>query len=210
MLKLFFLAIADIVTDNPEKRDENPRISRRSEIEQRGHIIAGADDTSVLPGDFIYPSDESSEEAISVTFQSLDLFDTSPPTPSEEDDSVIATNVEPPQIKTYSAMMRFTLQVEEQPAKEINLSLTSDVYFLTAHPCKPSSQPVVSSPTSPSFHPSSGYKASEASGKAQYSLVALHSGLQTKVILFIKHLHTRVLRCPSFSPHQHLRPSLPF
>ena len=49
--------------------------------------------------------------------------------------------------------------------KEVNLSLTNDVYFLTVHPCIPSQSTIqLHSPTSPSFHSSSGYRASEHAG----------------------------------------------
>lgn len=143
---------------------------RKATIEQRGHILGGADISSALPGDFVLPSDEPSEEALSVTFLSLDLFaieDSISTTPTRDTETPLSQETELGQvqkIKIYSAMMRFSMQVEGESMREINLSLTNDVYFLTAQPCVSSQSTVPHSPTSPSFHASHGYKASENPG----------------------------------------------
>ena len=110
--------------------------------------------SSVLPGDFILPLETSHPAPLSITFNSLDLFSSAEsvhsdsldvPSPLDDDMS------EMPKIQTYSATMRFT-SIAEGEEKEINVSLTHDVYFVTAHPCIPSPHAeVLKTPTSPSF-----------------------------------------------------------
>lgn len=118
-------------------------------------MLGGADPSSVLPGDFILPSDLSTQPPLSITFESLDLFSTAEsvhsssfaePSPLTDADSEAAN------IQTYSAMMRFTSLAEGEAKKEINVSLTHDVYFVTAHPCIPSQHAeILKTPSSPSF-----------------------------------------------------------
>ena len=120
-------------------------------------MIGAADESSILPGDFILPSDEPSQKALWTSFESLDLFaadDTTPTTTTTgEDDPTPGTEMsDAPRIQTYSAMMRFSMEVDGQEKKEISLSLTHDVHFVTAHPCVPSTHTeILQSPTSPSF-----------------------------------------------------------
>lgn len=116
-------------------------------------MLGGADASSILPGDFILPSDLSNQPPLSITFESLDLFSSAEsvhsssfvePTPLSDADSEAAY------IQTYSAMMRFTSLAEGEAKKEINVSLTHDVYFVTAHPCIPSQHAeILKTPTSP-------------------------------------------------------------
>lgn len=109
-------------------------------MEQRGHIIAGADESSVLPGDFISPCDLSLDEGLTVKLQSLDFFasdETLPPTPLETENNAADEAEHMMQIKLYSAMVRFSVGRSGEPLKEVNLALQNDVYFLTAHPCAP-------------------------------------------------------------------------
>lgn len=56
------------------------------------------------------------------------------------------------EIKTYSAMMRFTICSEDNDTKELNIALTFDAHFVTAHPCVPSQHnSILESPVSPDF-----------------------------------------------------------
>lgn len=121
-------------------------------------MIGGADSSSVLPGDFIQPSDEFTQIPISVTFESLDLFaadDSLEPTPS--DDSVtLSTNrtetTDLPSIQKYSGMMRFSVELDGEDKKEIDVAISHDVQFVTAHPCiPPPPSDILKSPTSSSF-----------------------------------------------------------
>lgn len=90
----------------------------------------------------------------SITFESLDLFavDSDETTPTEEEPTPQTEITTVPSIKTYSAMMRFLLSLDGDDKKEINVALTHDVHFVTAHPCvKSHSIEVLKSPTSPLF-----------------------------------------------------------
>lgn len=136
-------------------------------------MLGGADTSSVLPGDFILPSDLSTQPSFSITFESLDLFSTAEsvhsssfvePTPLSDADSEAAN------IQTYSAMMRFTSLAEGEEKKEINVSLTHDVYFVTAHPCIPSHHAeILKAPTSPSFRAQSPSSVSSPSSSTSVS-----------------------------------------
>jgi hypothetical protein len=139
-------------TDNAQKK---PRIWHKTAIEHDGNVIGGADASSVLPGDFILPSDESAQRPLSVKLESLDLFaavDSVNDTPLQENPTPLTDNSEPPSIRTYSAMMRFSVDSDGEEKKEINFSLQYDVHFVTSHPCVASQHTdLLMSPTSPSF-----------------------------------------------------------
>lgn len=145
----------DTVIADSSGKESKPRIWRKTSVERRGHIIGGADLDSVLPGDFILPSDESIQIGLAVNLESLDLFaavDSLPETPNNETETPLSDLNETPVIKTYNAMMRFSVQADGEDLKEVNLSLSKDVFFLTAHPCITSqSTEVLKSPNSPSF-----------------------------------------------------------
>lgn len=133
------------------------RLWQKAAIEHDGNVIGGADASSVLPGDFLVPSDESIQEPLTVSFASLDLFsddDSSEPTPGEDSSTMQTEHTETTQsIQTYSGMMRFFVKVDGEEKKEINVAITHDVQFVTAHPCiPPPPSEVLKSPTSPTFH----------------------------------------------------------
>ncbi|KAH7409625.1 hypothetical protein BKA64DRAFT_742685 [Cadophora sp. MPI-SDFR-AT-0126] len=126
---------------DPSQKSGKPRLWQKQNVEHDGHVIGGADFSSVLPGDFILPSDESSQTAISVTFESLDLFtatDSGQETPTEDKSTPLSEVSLAPSIKTYSAMMRFTIVASGEDKKEANVALNHDIHFVTAHPCIPS------------------------------------------------------------------------
>lgn len=118
-------------------------------------MIGGADISSVLPGDFVLPSDESLQQPFLVTIESLDLFalvDSVHDTPIEEQLTPQTESSDIPAIRTYSAAMRFMVEIPGENKKEINLSLSHDVHFVTAYPCVTSPHTeILKSPTSPSF-----------------------------------------------------------
>lgn len=103
------------------------------EIERDGHVIGGADSSSVLPGDFVLPSEEPSiSEALSVNLTSLDLAVT------DDSNSVIGTPTDidnRPSIMTYSAMMRFSIDTDGEDKREVNLELEHNINFVSAYPC---------------------------------------------------------------------------
>jgi hypothetical protein len=108
--------------------------------------------SSILPGDFLLPSDTSFQPSLSITFESLDLFSTaeSVHSTSTDEPSPLTDVSDEGKIQTYSAMMRFTSVAEGEEKREVNVSLTHDVYFVTAHPCIPSPHAeILKMPTSP-------------------------------------------------------------
>lgn len=141
---------------DPDKKGPKPRLWQKASIERDGNVIGGADISSVLPGDFVLPSDESIQEPMSVRLESLDLFalvDSVHDTPTEEQQTTPFTEAsDVPTIRTYSAAMRFMVEIAGQEKKEINLSLSHDVHFVTAYPCVSSPHTeILKSPTTPSF-----------------------------------------------------------
>jgi hypothetical protein len=120
-------------------------------------VIGGTDKSSVLPGDFVLPSDESLQKPLAVNLESLDLFAEidSVQTSVEETPTPLTDVTDSPKIQTYSAMLKFIVETDGEEKKEVNLSLTHDARFVTAHPCIPSIHTdVLKPPTSPSFHTS--------------------------------------------------------
>ncbi|CAG8956546.1 hypothetical protein HYFRA_00003935 [Hymenoscyphus fraxineus] len=138
-------------------KTEKPRIWNTSLVETRGSVLGEADPSLVLPGDFVVPPDESTQKSISVIFESLDLFSSldSAATSVYETPGTETTDFFASKIKTYSAMMRFSLDIEGKGKKEANLALSHDVNFVTAHPCIPSQfTDIIRCSTSPSFQKS--------------------------------------------------------
>lgn len=146
---------ADKIACAESDKDVKPRLWHKSTIERDGHVIGGADSSSVLPGDFIIPSDESIQQPLLIKLESLDLFaatDSVHTTPTKETPTPLTDTSEPSGIRSYSASMRFSVDVDGEEKKEVNLDLSNDVYFVTAHPCVSSSHlNLLKSPTSPSF-----------------------------------------------------------
>ncbi|KAG9237050.1 hypothetical protein BJ875DRAFT_184516 [Amylocarpus encephaloides] len=142
------------VLSGSSKTGSKARIWHKTTIEHNGSVLGGADFNSVLPGDFVLPSDESMQKPFSVDFESLDLF-----AAADSEANSIAEAISPftditgsSNIKTYSAMMRFKLDTENEGQREINLALHHDVNFVSAHPCVSSPyNDIIRTPTSPTF-----------------------------------------------------------
>ncbi|QSZ36680.1 hypothetical protein DSL72_006561 [Monilinia vaccinii-corymbosi] len=131
---------------------KTPRILHKTVIERDGSVIGGADPSSILPGDFVLVYDAPTPNPPTITLESLDLFavDSDEMTPAEEEPTPQTDTTTAPGIRTYSAMMRFLMDLDGDDKKEINIALTNDVHFVTAHPCvKSHSIEVLKSPTSP-------------------------------------------------------------
>lgn len=149
---------ADHFVLDRDAKTGKPRLWQKTAIEHDGNVIGGADSSSVLPGDFIQPLDECTQPPISVTFESLDLFaadDSLEPTPGDDSVTLSTDRTETtdlPSIQTYSGMMRFSVELDEEGRKEIDIAISHDVQFVTAHPCvPPPPSDILRSPTSPSF-----------------------------------------------------------
>ena len=136
------------------KKSSKPRLWQKTAVEHDSSVLGGAEQSTVLPGDFILPSDSSTQPPLSVTFESLDLFATADSVHSKEEDlaSPMSNDSDVPKIQTYSTLMRFSTLAEGEDKKEVNVSLTYDVFFVTAHPCIPSAHAeILKTPTSPAF-----------------------------------------------------------
>ncbi|RDW79946.1 hypothetical protein BP6252_04584 [Coleophoma cylindrospora] len=132
-----------------------PRIWEKIAVERDGNVIGDSDSSSVLPGDFVIPSDKPAKLPL-ITLESLDFFaavDSGLNTPTHEYTPYMEMS-EASQIKTYSAMVRFSVAFGEE-VKELHFALTHNIHFVTAHPCVPSNHTEtlhsISSPTSPIF-----------------------------------------------------------
>ncbi|KFY05208.1 hypothetical protein V491_09180 [Pseudogymnoascus sp. VKM F-3775] len=113
------------------------RIWKKSTVERESHVLGDGDARTILPGDFtLPPADVPDPVNLEVTLESLDLFtglDSAHSSPVDEH----APGVEPigrPNIRTYSAMLQFTVKPSDEPTKSMNFALTYDVQFVTAHP----------------------------------------------------------------------------
>ncbi|KAH9224975.1 hypothetical protein DL95DRAFT_517115 [Leptodontidium sp. 2 PMI_412] len=156
------LVIARTDLQDSSQKSTKPRLWQKQAVEHDGHLIGGADFSSVLPGDFILPSDEASQVAISVKFDSLDLFaaaESGLETPTEDNQTPHSDLSLAPTIKTYSAMMRFTVVSAGEEKKEVNVALNHDIHFVTAHPCVPSPYiDILKAAMSPAFTPTPSLK----------------------------------------------------
>ena len=115
----------------------------------------------MLPADFILPHEsqyfESPPSNIRVEFSSLNLSEPADGVRSmpllEKQPSSFSGSSKPPDIQTYPAAVAFTMThdgIDQQ--QELSFSLKNDVYFVTAHPCAPSSRvKFFKSPTSPTI-----------------------------------------------------------
>lgn len=194
------------------KKDAKPRIWHKSAIERDGNVIGGADSSSVLPGDFIIPSDESTQQPLLIKLESLDLIsatDSIHTTPTKETPTPMTNVSEQPRIRSYSASMRFSVDIDGEEKREVNLDLSHDVYFVTAHPCVSSSHmDVLKSPTSPAFNiPGQPGSSGASTGRAQpdsrahHSLGSYHAGHPLhKAFTFTKLPLSTVLTMPAALP----------
>jgi hypothetical protein len=147
--------LTDTLSSIGSDKDAKPRIWHKAAVERDGHVIGGADSSSVLLGDFILPSDESSQQPLWIKLESLDLFaatDSVETTPTMDTPTPLTDTSELSGIRTYSAMMRFSVDGDGEEKKEVNLALSNDVHFVTAFPCVASKHTdLLKSPISPSF-----------------------------------------------------------
>ena len=99
------------------KQTGKPRIWHKTEIETDGSVIGGTDKFSVLPGDFVLPSDESLQKPLVVNFESLDLFaeiDSVQTSIEEETPTPLTGATDSTKIQTYSAMAKFIVEADRE------------------------------------------------------------------------------------------------
>ena len=115
-----------------------PRIYRKNAIEDDSSVTGDADPTSVLLSDFVLPSDESTQRALSINLDSLSLSkvkDSGLNMPGQGPTATLGDLDQAAPIHTWAAVMNYTLDTEREEQKEINIPLRYDVQFVTAHPC---------------------------------------------------------------------------
>jgi hypothetical protein len=120
-------------------------------------VLGDGDASTILPGDFILPVDDVLDaENLEVTLKSLELFttvDSLDDTPRDEKSNPMSEATETteiPEIKSYSAMMTFTVNSLGGCSRDLSFNISYDVHFVTAHPCVPSHNTnLLDSPTSP-------------------------------------------------------------
>ncbi|OAF62921.1 hypothetical protein VC83_00205 [Pseudogymnoascus destructans] len=134
----------DVELEPRSDGEEGPhaaRIWKKSTVERESHVLGDGDARTILPGDFtLPPADVPDPVNLEVNLESLDLFtglDSAESSPLEEDEPGVETAGKP-NIRTYSAMLQFTVKPSDEPTKSMNFALIYDVQFVTAHPCVPS------------------------------------------------------------------------
>ncbi|TVY49935.1 hypothetical protein LOCC1_G000505 [Lachnellula occidentalis] len=128
--------------DDADKQTAKARIWHKKEIETHGNLIGGTDASSILPGDFVFPSDESLQPPLAVNLECLQLIPVadSVQTSTDETPTPLTGNTDSPGIQTYSAMINFIIHGGKEAKKDVNLTLIYDARFVTAHPCIPSTE----------------------------------------------------------------------
>ncbi|KAK9414264.1 hypothetical protein SUNI508_02363 [Seiridium unicorne] len=151
----------DDIPDDMAKTGRKARLWGKVAIERESDVLGDAESSNVLPADFIVPHENSYSEPppsnIRVDLKSLDLdppVDSVRSTPTfEKDMTPFSENTQVSEIHTYPASISFTMTHDSVEGEQsLSLSLSKDVYFVTAHPCAPSSYvKYFKSPTSPTI-----------------------------------------------------------
>lgn len=153
-------------------------------------MLGDGDASTILPGDFILPVDDVLDaENLEVTLKSLELFTTGDSvdgTPRDEIPTPMSESTETteiPEIKSYSALMTFTVKSLGGGSRELSFNISYDVHFVTAHPCVPSQHTnLLDSPTSTPFQVP---KAPPQVGDTKLGPHELYAGMY---ICFLTHL----------------------
>ncbi|KAI1077038.1 hypothetical protein F5B20DRAFT_553894 [Whalleya microplaca] len=137
------------------------RLWGKTAIERESDVLGDADASNVLPADFIIPHENTYSNPppsnIRIELRALNLFapvDSVHTTPTiEQQLNPFSTASKDPEIHTYPASVAFTVSHDGiSQDEDVNFALSNDVYFVTAHPCVPSSYvKYFKSPTSPTI-----------------------------------------------------------
>ncbi|CRK39866.1 hypothetical protein BN1708_016753, partial [Verticillium longisporum] len=147
------------IPEDVKNTGKKARLWGKTYIERQSSVLGDTDPSSVLPADFIIPSESGYSEpppAMTVELRSLNLYapvDSVSTTPTESDMvTPFSENGTPPRLHTYPSSITFSVGLLGGDSQEYNFSLSKDVYFVTAHPCVPSARvKVVRSPSSPTI-----------------------------------------------------------
>lgn len=148
--------------EDAEHINKKARLWFKAAVERESSILGDADPSMVLPADFIIPYENVYAEpppTLWIDLKDLCLFapvDSVHTTPTEEAATPFSDATTVPEINTYPAALSFSVVKEDQlgntEEKEHIFILSKDVYFVTAHPCVPSSHvKIMKSATSPTI-----------------------------------------------------------
>lgn len=148
------------VSEDVKNTGKKARLWAKTRIEKDSGVLGNADPSSVLPADFIIPFENTYKDpppSYIIELQSLNLFapvDSVHTTPTDDKapTPLTTTSSKLPDIHTYPASVAFLVSPLGGGVQEYNFALSKDVYFVTAHPCAPSSRvKVIKSPSSPTI-----------------------------------------------------------
>ncbi|KAI4602172.1 hypothetical protein KJ359_009409 [Pestalotiopsis sp. 9143b] len=151
----------DEIPEDMAKTGKKARLWGKLAVERESDVLGDADFANVLPADFIVPYENNYAEpppaSIRIGLKSLDLnsqADSGQSTPAfEENMTPFSEYTQTSDIRTYPASLAFTMTHDGlEGEQKLEFSLAKDVYFVTAHPCAPSSYvKYFKSPTSPTI-----------------------------------------------------------
>ncbi|POS88276.1 hypothetical protein EPUL_000894 [Erysiphe pulchra] len=123
-----------------EKKSKKTRIWHKKTVERYGSIIAGADSSSILKGDFVLPSEKPIYPPLNVKFLSLDMFASDDRIkPMYGTDSFVESlnddRFENSEFPLFSSTMRFLVESATHYQTDLSIDLAHDIFFVTAHPC---------------------------------------------------------------------------
>ncbi|KAK8099262.1 uncharacterized protein PG998_012503 [Apiospora kogelbergensis] len=149
------------IPDDITRTGKKARLWGKTIVERESDVLGDADPSNVLPADFIIPHENHYAEPppsnIRIELRSLDLLapvDSAHSTPTTERDMTPFSDFSAvSEIHTYPATTSFTMTHDLlEQGEDMDFSLAKDVYFVTAHPCVPSSRvKLLKSPTSPTI-----------------------------------------------------------
>ncbi|CAK7562967.1 MAG: hypothetical protein SEPTF4163_000823 [Sporothrix epigloea] len=169
---------ADDVADDMRMINRRARIWGKAAIERESSVLGDADPGSVLPADFVIPCDgvykQTPPRLVRVDFQSLQLYspqDPKRPAPKAGDGSIepaerhsedgasissgpddLTGSSKQQRAKPKLAETTFIVSRDGAAKQVVKCNLSYDIYFVTAHPCVPSTRfKVVRSAASPTL-----------------------------------------------------------
>ncbi|KAI1359220.1 hypothetical protein F5Y08DRAFT_85772 [Xylaria arbuscula] len=149
------ISVEDI-RDDVTKIGKKARIWGKASVERESNVLGDADPSDVLPADFIIPHEATYSNRppsnIRIELKSLD-FRLPDITASTERSSLSSESNHITKGESYMTSLAFSMSHDStDQVIDFDLSLTNDVYFVTAHPCAASSYvKYLKSPTSPTI-----------------------------------------------------------
>ncbi|KAI1427411.1 hypothetical protein F5Y12DRAFT_171091 [Xylaria sp. FL1777] len=153
------VAVEDI-RDDVTKIGKKARIWGKASVERDSNVLGDADPSDILPADFIIPHEATYANRppsnIRIDLKSLNFHtpvSSMNGTPSTEQLPPFSDSSLAPKTVAYSASLTFSMSHDATDQDlDFNISLTNDVYFVTAHPCAASSYvKYLKSPSSPTI-----------------------------------------------------------